>query len=252
MKYSKWHVLSVCVLLVSVLAACNTNSYKLRDTNAHYLLIDSSVGYSPSVENYIQPYRDSLQMAMQKVIGYAEQELYGGLPEGLLTNFVTDLVLEECNVVADDHLIDVSVINIKGLRVPISKGDIRVENIYQLMPFENEVVLLTLSRQQMVELFDFIAGCGGEGMAGASFGIKDKKAMNIRVAGRPLEDRNYRVATSDYLADGGDHFEVFTKALAREGSGLKIRDLIIDHIKKLSSQGQSVNSELDKRIYYAE
>jgi len=188
---------------------------------------------------------------MNRVIGVAGRELYGGFPEGLLSNFVSDLILDECRLVADNPLKpDVCIINIKGLRAPIQQGDITIGDIYQLMPFENEIVYLTLSKDQMLELFHFMAGVNGDGMAGASFGIKNKSAVNIQVDQRPLEDREYLVATSDYLADGGDHFDVFKTAISRKRSGIKVRDVIIQHIQRLTAHQKSVNSHLDKRIYH--
>ncbi|WP_430815398.1 5'-nucleotidase C-terminal domain-containing protein [Carboxylicivirga sp. RSCT41] len=252
MKYINRQIISVYIVFVVLLSGCQNTDYRIENSSSKYVIIDSLVGESDGLEKLIQPYRDSLQAEMQKTIGVAEQELSGGFPEGLLSNFVTDLVRRQCNSLNSFEQVDVCVVNVKGLRVPLQKGNITVENIYQLMPFENEIVYLTMTNEQMKELFNFMASVGGDGISGASFGIKDRKAIHIKVNNKPLEDRTYIVATSDYLADGGDHFAVFSKALKREGTGLKVRDAIIQHIKQLSAEGEKVNSELDKRIYYAE
>ncbi len=252
MKLTNWHIVIAYVGLLVLSVACNSGRYELKETRADYLLLDSLVGSDSAVELTIKPYRDSLTVEMHKVIGEAAQELYGGLPEGLLTNFVADLMLEECAHKNPDTNAEISIVNIKGLRVPINKGPISVENIYQLMPFENEIIYLTMTHEQLRELFDFLAQVGGDGMAGASFGIKNNKAVDIKVGGQALEERNYIVATSDYLADGGDHFTVFLSAIHRKEAGLKVRDAILQHIKRLSAEGQQINSQLDKRIYYAE
>ncbi|WP_439184372.1 5'-nucleotidase C-terminal domain-containing protein [Carboxylicivirga taeanensis] len=231
---------------------CNSPGYKSNKIEASYLPTDSLVGQDAAMEATIKPYRDSLKTEMQRVIGEAEQELRGGQPEGLLSNFVADLMLTECELHTTGVKPDISIVNVKGLRVPINKGEITVESIYQLMPFENEIVYLTMSPEQIRELFNFMASVDGDGMGGASFGIKDGKAMSIQVGGRPLENRNYIVATSDYLADGGDHFNVFLSAVSREETGLKLRDAILQHVERLTTDNKLVNSQLDKRIYYAE
>jgi len=250
MKYYNKFIFSYSLGFLLLLSGCFSSGYQTQSVDANYMLIDSLVDENMAMENVIKPYRDSLNVEMQTVIGVAAKELSGGLPEGLLSNFVTDLIIEECHLVDDKP--DICIINIKGLRVPINKGEIKVENIYQLMPFENEVVYLTMSKDQIIELFDFMASVGGDGMSGASFGIKNGKAVDIKVGGGALEDRNYIVATSDYLADGGDHFKVFQSALAKRGTGIKVRDAIIEHVKRLSEKQQKVDSQLDKRIYYAE
>ncbi|MCU4157568.1 5'-nucleotidase C-terminal domain-containing protein [Carboxylicivirga sp. A043] len=252
MKYIKMQLVSVYVATMFLFLACNSTDYTIKNSTNKYVIIDSLVGEDILLASIIQPYRDSLQAEMQKTIGTARQELTGGFPESLLSNFVTDLVREECNRLDGFEPVDVSVVNVKGLRIPLQKGNITVENIYQLMPFENEIVYLSMTKEQMELLFDFMASVGGDGISGASFGIKNGKAVNVRVNNQPLTERTYIVATSDYLADGGDHFEVFKKALKREGTGLKVRDAIIKHIKRLSVEGKVVNSELDKRIYHAE
>lgn len=252
MMFNKWHIINLYIGVIVFLSGCGSSGYELHKTEFKYLSIDSLVGFDSEMENAIKPYRDSLQSEMKKVIGEAQYEIGGGLPEGLLSNFVADLMLQVRSGDYDGARPDISVVNIKGLRVPINKGSITVESIYQLMPFENEIVYLTISPAQVKELFDFMASAGGDGLAGATFGIKDNKAVDIRIGGRALEDRDYIVATSDYLADGGDHFNVFLSAGARESSGVKVRDAIIQHIKQLSADGKLVNSQLDKRIYYAE
>ena len=248
---SKKSVVWLCVILV--FSACQTSGYKKQSVSANYYLIDSLVAIDSLMDDEIKPYRDSLTLEMSKVIGEAERELSGGLPEGILTNFVSDLMLEECKVSVNlSQKPDVSLINVKGLRIPLQKGNITIGNIYQLMPFENEIVYLTLTKGQIIELFNYLASVGGDGIAGASFGMRDKQAVNIKVGGKALEERNYIIATSDYLADGGDHFVVFKSAIAREGTGLKVRDAIIQHIQRLTDSNKTINSQLDNRIYHAE
>ncbi|TRX63190.1 5'-nucleotidase C-terminal domain-containing protein [Carboxylicivirga sp. M1479] len=252
MKFFKVHIISLYALLIIAFSACNSSSYKISNSEVNYILIDSLVGYDQGLEDEIKPYRDSLKAEMLKVIGTAAEELTGGLPESLLSNFVCDLVLEESRSLKATVNPDVSIVNVKGLRIPISKGPITVESVFQLMPFENELVYLTLSKQQITELFNFMASVGGDGIAGASFGIKNKQAVDVKVNGKALEDREYVVVTSDYLADGGDHFTVFQSAIAREGSGLKVRDAIVQHIQKQTSANKNIESQLDRRIYHAD
>ncbi|MBK3517981.1 5'-nucleotidase C-terminal domain-containing protein [Carboxylicivirga marina] len=247
----KIHIISACILLISILTACQHSGYKINNSQGSFIKTDSLVGSGRLIEAIISPYRDSLKLEMGKVIGKAEYELSGGFPEGLLSNFVTDLVPVECERNGFQKP-DICIVNVKGLRIPISKGDITVENIYQLMPFENEIVYLTMSKDQVLELFDFMASVGGDGMSGASFGINGARAVDIRVQNKRLENRNYIIATSDYLADGGDHFEVFQTAIERKSTGLKVRDAIIKHIKELTASGDMISSKLDKRIYYAQ
>jgi len=241
------------VLLLLVFLSCQQSALRKQNVISQFHLIDNLVAIDSLMEIEIAPYRDSLSNEMSKVIGVAAQELSGGLPEGLLSNFVSDLILEECILNSDrDTKPDISIINIKGLRIPLQKGEITVGNIYQLMPFENEIVYLTLTKDHLLELFNYMASVGGDGISGASFGIRNGVAVNVKVGDKALEDRNYVVVTSDYLADGGDHFDVFKSAIERTGSSLKVRDVIIQHIQSLTANKQIIDSHLDKRIYNEE
>ena len=61
-------------------------------------------------------------------------------PESLLGNFVTDLCLRQYSNIAD-----ICVMNNGGLRSNLTKGEITRGDIYTLMPFENELVILEFS-----------------------------------------------------------------------------------------------------------
>lgn len=240
------------VLAVLLLTSCNSSSWQKQSVIANYLLIDSLVEADADMTKYVDPYRDSLKMEMDKVIGVAEHELLSDWPESTLTNFVSDLMLTECQYLDGVSMMpDISVVNVRGLRIPIQKGNITIGNIYQLMPFENEIVCLHMTKDNILELIDYMASVGGEGVSGITFGIKNKQAVNVLINGKPIEDKIYVVATSDYLANGGDHFDVFKSATKRENTGLKVRDAIIQHIQRLTADGKIVSSQLDKRIYHA-
>ena len=126
----------VWLLLLVVLPACRPARLKTQRVRAHYYLMDSLAAVDSVMDDEIKPYRDSITQKMNKVIGVARRELSGGLPEGLLSNFVSDLILEECRLGSDSAAKpDVGIINVKGLRVALQQGNITVGNIYQLMPF---------------------------------------------------------------------------------------------------------------------
>ena len=67
-----------------------------------------------------------------------------------------------------------SVVNMGSLRAPVLKGDITVGTIFQLMPFENELVILYLRGSEIIKLFNIFALEGGQGVGGCSFEIKQQ------------------------------------------------------------------------------
>ncbi|MBS2099027.1 5'-nucleotidase C-terminal domain-containing protein [Carboxylicivirga linearis] len=252
LKTSKHNTLIIALfsLLLIFTLGCNNGSYQTKETNSTTIFIDSSYKGKNSVVDYITPYKDSIDAQMYQVIGHAARTLDKDLPEGLLTNFISDLILDETRLISSEKNLltpDMALMNHKGLRTIIEEGPITVNKIFQLMPFENEVVLVKLTKDQTLEFLNYVASQGGDGVAGASFTIKDEKATGIKINGKPFNKEYYVVATSDYLSKGGDHYDVFKKGTIIE-TKVKLRDMIINHIKKLEANNEKANSQLDNRI----
>ncbi len=241
--------------ILASLVCCQPGNYRSADLATQTISVTKGLVPDSLMEAYIAPYRDTLEAQMNRVIGTAEKELLAGFPESPLSNFVADLLLIEAHKRKGEmpqwQEPDIAIVNVKGLRAPIAQGNITVRDIFQLMPFENELVIIELSGQEVTQLFDYMASVDGDGIAGAKFGIWDGKAQHITIQQQQLKnDQTYYVATSDYLANGGDHFEVFKNAKIKTGTGLKLRDLIIEHIEALQANGKVINSSLDNRIYH--
>jgi 2',3'-cyclic-nucleotide 2'-phosphodiesterase (5'-nucleotidase family) len=120
------------------------------------------------------------------------------------------------------------------------------------MPFENMVTVLTISGSSTKKMFEYIAKKNGMPVSGARLGIKNDKPVDILINGSPLDtNRNYRVVTSDYLADGGDNMDFLINPVSKKPLNIKLRDMIIDYLRKETALGRTINVSLDKRIYYA-
>ncbi len=242
------------LLIVLIIHSCAYSDYQVKETTSSVIQLEETHTSLSIIDNYIEPYKDSLDAKMNKVIGQSAQKLTNGIPESLLSNFTSDLVLSESKTYCKTNelpLPDVAIINHRGLRAIIDQGPITINNIYRLMPFENEIVLLSLNKTQLIELFNYMSTIGGDGMAGASFEILDKQAKNIKVNNVPLNKEKYIVATSDYIANGGDNYNIFKEAESRTGTGIKLRDVIIEHIDGLNEKNILIDSKLDNRISYA-
>lgn len=193
----------------------------------------------------ITPYQNGIESQMNEVLCVSEMEMKKGRPESLLGNFVTDLCLNY----ADAH---VCVMNTGGLRSTLQKGNITRGDIYTLMPFENELVVLELDSESFKELVDYITKRGGEPFSGMTLKASSKGYDIEEVSG--MEDffdfnkgDKIRVLTSDYLANGGDKMWFF-KDKEQIKVGIKLRDAIIDHCSK----SDTISSELDNRLIITE
>jgi 2',3'-cyclic-nucleotide 2'-phosphodiesterase (5'-nucleotidase family) len=235
-----------------MLLACNQTK-ELVKYSSNYQDVVAVKGKPSRIDAAIAPYKKELDEQMNEAIATSAKELSAYRPESELSNFVSDLLREVAQKYAQKHLnnetIAVSLANNGGLRSSLPKGTITVRNIFELMPFENELVLLQLSGEQLKQMLDAISRRGGEGVSGCRLTIKDDKATAITVLGEAIDNNNsYWVATSDYLASGGDTFHMLAKPQKRVNTGLKIRDVIISDLKEKNSKGIVIDAKLDGRI----
>ena len=149
------HILYIGVILLS---SCTT-LYELD--NKQNNIISVSATPDSLITSIIAPYKVGIDSVMNEILCVSEIEMIKGKPESLLGNFVTDLCLEMY-----DSIADICVMNNGGLRSSLPSGKITRGDIYKLMPFENELVVLELNAEEVYELAEYITNRGGEPFSG--------------------------------------------------------------------------------------
>lgn len=238
--------LSLFSLALLSVTACSKKVY-LQNTDANLYSVSTDLPRDSSIVKYLKPYKANLDSQMWKVIAYAEKDIKRGRPEGPLNNLMADAMY----IVAKQNNMDfdLAYTNYGGLRLPIPKGDIRLFNVFELMPFENRLVTVKFKGNDMKAFFDYIAGMGGDPISGATFKIRGKKAVDIRINGEPFDpSKEYTVLTSDYMANGGDGGDIFYKATGRKEYSMKLRDALIIYLEQQTKSGNKINPQVDGRI----
>ncbi|GIV33696.1 MAG: 5'-nucleotidase [Chitinophagales bacterium] len=238
----------LCITSVAIVfASCHTVLRPVQ-TTATYYSVDHTLPADSLIQQFIQPYHDSLARSLNNVIAVSSIEMPKGKPESLLGNFLADLLLEMARKYNNDST-DISILNYGGIRLPsLPAGPITTGMVYELMPFDNYLVVMRLKGKRIEQLFHTIAADGGWPVAGASFVIKDGRATQIFIQHEPLDTlREYTVALSDYLADGGDNL-LFLREENRKNLGIFIRDIIIEYMHEQTLQNKLLSATLDKRI----
>lgn len=207
-----------------------------------------------TLESMVKPYRDSLQKDMSTLIAVSATPLIKDKPESKLTNLVSDLLLEAgrsfCQQQHLNIIPDVAYVNYGGLRASLPKGEITVERIFELMPFENEVVLVKISGDALLQMGEKIAGRGGEGVAGIRLGISNGKVSSFMVQNKTIDPAaSYWVVISDYIANGGDQMSMFVNSLQRINTGMKIRDVLIQSMAERYQKEGIIDIKEDGRIF---
>ncbi len=239
--------------LFPFLFSCNPSYQVVSGNYSNHAISHETYKPDSSIVSIYRPFKEKLDAEMNDVIGFAQEDMLKGKPESKLTNFLADLLLEESLLLSTQSSLaispDLAFLNYGGIRTGIPRGDITVRNIFELMPFENELVFIQLSGENVQLFFNLIASRGGESLSGVKFKIIEGKAANVVIGQSPLSpDEKYWLAVSDYVADGGDSYAMLQNNNQRIDSGLKIRDVIIQHLKRTHAEGRIVNPETDGRI----
>ena len=189
---------------------------------------------------------------MNDVIGVADVSLEKKQPEGGLGNFMADAFL----IMAAEKYntkVDVAFVNSGGVRLnQLPAGNITTGKIFELMPFDNLLILQKVKGDVLQQVLDLAAAKGGWPIAGLTMQLKDKKAINVIVGGKPLDlNATYTIANSDFIANGGDNAYML-RNVPQITNGYLMRDALLDYIKKEKSQGKNINAKIENRVTNAQ
>ncbi|MFZ1748973.1 MAG: 5'-nucleotidase C-terminal domain-containing protein [Saprospiraceae bacterium] len=240
---------SIIFILLFGLTACQKQIFLADIETRGYRIEKASFPVDVKVATMIEPYKLKLDSTMNEVIAYCEEELVKGKPSSTLTNWFCDALLDESQKLVTEPL-DFAIQNYGGIRVPyLSKGDVTVGKVYELMPFDNIMFIMELKGSVVQELFDKMAESGGWPVSRTiHFEIAYGKAKNIKINGQMLDPgRIYNAAIPDYIANGGDNMD-FLKGGKVNNTGVLIRDLLISHLRYMKSIGQTIVPNNEQRI----
>lgn len=203
---------------------------KNKNTN-----ITDTIPSDKKVEAFILPYKTDLEKHMTVKLSYSPIELTKMGTNSHLGNLLADYMYEAGNEwLMKNHQkpADAALLNIGGIRNSIDKGDILVRNIFEVMPFENEVILVKFKGKDLEGLFQYYEKTQKNNpVSKLNIEVKDGKLTKAWVNGQPVHpEQDYYIVTSDYLALGGDNMSFFSKG-EHIATGIKLRDVFLEKFK---------------------
>lgn len=230
-------------------------------TRAHVTetLIDSSIPDDPGLDKLVAVYSPKVR-ELEVIIGRLKGELRkGGMGAGSLGNFVADGMRAEGNLKLGKP-VDLAITNGGGLRRnSIGEGELRVLDIFELLPFENSLITLHLTGEQVIRLLGTVVS-SREAQSGArlTYKIKEDKNSELETAKLVNADKRevaidpkatYTVVTSDYLYNvGGSRYAVLREGKDLKPLGITLRDAIIAYVKSETASGREIKPHLDDRF----
>lgn len=222
-------------LAVLSLTACKTSLNVSQVQTQKNIVIGQNIPEDGAADAVIQPYKAQLESRMNAKISHTATELTKEGDNSSLGNLLADYTLEGAKEWAAKNGIsnvDAAVINIGGIRSIIGKGDIYLKSVYEVMPFENELVLVKMNGAQLRGLFDYyLKTQKNNPVSGFLIETENSGLTKALVNGKPIDDaKTYYIATSDYLALGGDNMKFFSNG-EMIATGIKLRDLYVEKFK---------------------
>jgi len=242
---------SLFLVFVFTGVSCNT-VYQSQSLQHKTYRISDRQEKDSSLISFLQPYSNTVNTTMNDVIGVADVNLDKKQPEGTLGNFVADAFLYMATEKYKTK-VDVAFINNGGIRlVQLAKGNITNGKMFELMPFDNLLLLQKVKGSVLQQVLDLAASKEGWPVAGMTMQIKNKKAVNVMVGGKPLDmNATYTIANSDFIANGGDNADML-RTIPQISNGYLMRDALIDYVKKQKSQGKNISAKIENRVSNAE
>lgn len=239
---------SVLCILVLTLFSCHPR-YPGTFENAIRYQINDSIPEDAQLRALIAPYTEKLNASMLTGLAPLSGELKLGKPESTLGNWLTD-ILHRYITETKGIPCDFTLCNYGGVRTNfIQQDSLRVGTIYELLPFDNELVVLELTGSDLEALVRYMAKSGFWPVSkGLQILQSDNKIAEINLQGQPLiPNKTYKVHMPDYVANGGDG-TAFLASAPRELTGSFMRDAVIEQLRVETKKGRIQQGFLDERI----
>lgn len=249
--------LSTVIAGMIVFASCRSH-YEITGLERSRILIDEKYDNRDDAEAtaFMTPYKHYVDSIMSPVVGRVAHYMYAEAPESPLSNLLPDILMWAGKQYGEHP--EFGIYNIGGMRASLAEGDVTVGDILELAPFENKICFLTLKGTDVRELFEQIARQKGQGVSREiklTIG-KDGTLRKALIDGKDIDlQKDYRVVTIDYIAQGNDKMEAFKKKTdlnSPTDERNNIRYVIMDYLKERMAKGETVSQGIEGRITIVE
>jgi 2',3'-cyclic-nucleotide 2'-phosphodiesterase (5'-nucleotidase family) len=215
------------------------------DDGALITLFEDEFIAHQEIADTIAYYQKKAEKGMDEVIGEAADQI---------SRRDVDAQSEIGNLVCQSMIAhtdaDFAFLNLGGVRDELQKGPITYRDVFQVMPFENQIITFTASGEFLKRIIEMRVSGTRHGLriAGGTVVYSRERddydrITKLEIGGKPWRaDATYEVATTDFLMQGNAGLTMLTKVPEEKITRYEkeLRDAIVDYIRR--------NSPIDIKI----
>lgn len=241
-------------MTVTVMLTACKHHYEVAGIQRSRILIDARYDANPDqrAAEFLKPYRHKVDSVMGPIVGRSAKYMTAQRPEGTLSNLLADILVWAAKEYGEQPAF--GLYNMGGVRADLPKGNVTYGDVLDVAPFENKIAFITLKGDVLLNLFRQIASTGGEGLSHSVRMVitQDLQLKSVTINGQPIDpQKDYRIATIDYLLGGTDKMEAFKRGTdinSPKDASNNTRFIIMNYFREMTKQGREVDSNIEGRV----
>ncbi len=188
----------------------------------------------------LTPYQEKGNEQLSIKIGSVDEKLMGDRSQVRFEQ--TNLAHLILAGMMDRASADFAIMSGGGIRDSIESGDITYKDVLKVQPFANELVYVDFTGEEVIPYIEAAANMKeGSGAYGQFYNVsftidQNGKIANVMIGNETVDPtKNYRMATLNFNALGGDGYPVITNHPKYTSTGFVDAEVLKDYIEKNSS-----------------
>lgn len=240
------------LLLIIFISSCKNEKLQLKKITGNQIPISDSLYSKIEIDSFILPYSTHVNKELSSVISYAP-DTYSKSDGELNTaigNLFADAIYQQTNPIfktRTSNEISMVLVNHGGIRAIISEGNITTRTAYEIMPFENSIVVVEMNGARVNDLIMYLLKAKrAHPISKLNLTVdKEFNLLDATIKGESIDpNKTYYVATNDYLYNGGDGMTFFQPNEGLHVMDYKIRNALLDYFKATDT----INPKIDNRF----
>ena len=265
--------------ILLIFSSCFGGKKALQSTPSFQVINNQSVLDSlpdDSLTNdLINSYKGEMENQMSTYIATIDSPFSNAFFVGNLGRLAADYMLLTANKISQQKFgvpCHFAVSNNGGFRTGLYPGPVTLKQLFEVMPFENELVLVQLPGKYVDSLFQYIAQLQGTPAAGFMMSYskanarKENRYQTLKINAQPVNSikellnpqytqpfdsrRDYLIAVNSYMSVGGDGFTMLKHAKQIHYTGINLRNVIAEQLKAEYEANHFIDPRKEIRIYH--